>query len=234
MKSQVTGVPFLRIRVVPAVIGAVAIAASPSMGATAADGDSALAGKWVSVDPADGSRQHIAISQHGDLFTLVWEDSYWSICKGRPGLMEGAGRLRPQGAQTLAIDREVLRFEPREVVIRDTATFELRGDDVLVATAGNGAFVNQQLTRMNVEPAAGAVDLRPGATAVEPQPAAIVLAATDQKTKRVVLSPQELAFEMSPTTDLRRTVTQLQEEVARLSREVAMLQDSFRPGERHL
>jgi hypothetical protein len=230
MKGRVGRVPFRWIRVVRAGIGAVLITASLSMTANAAQSDSPFAGMWVSVDPGDGSSQQITIRQYGEAFKLVWEESYWSICRGRPGLMEGAGRLRQQGDQTLVMEREVLCFEPREVVIRDTATFELQGDDVLVATAGNGAFLNQQMTRMNVEPAAGKADLRPGATALEPEAEAVVPASTDQMTKRVVLSPQELAFEMPPMTDAMRRVAQLEEEVARLSRDVAILYEAFRPG----
>ena len=129
------------------------------------------------------------------------------------------------------MEREVLCFEPREVVIRDTATFELRGDDVLVATAGNGAFRNQVMTRVNVEPAAGEGDLRPKATALELEAKAVTPDSNDRKRKLVVLSPQELAFEMSQMMELRRTVAQLEEEVGRLSRMVTTLYEGLRPGE---
>lgn len=186
--------------------------------------DSPLAGTWASVDPGDGSSQQITITQHGDVFTLLWEETYWSICKGRPGLMEGTGRLRPDdGDQALIMERRVLCFEPREVVIRDTATFELRGDDVLAATAGNGAFRNQQMTPLRVEPAAGDADLPPTAPAHDPEAEAAPV--SKKLNYRQVLSAQELAFETPRMLDLRRTVAALEEEVARLSRMVAILYD---------
>ncbi|MCC2654804.1 MAG: hypothetical protein K0Q60_4971 [Microvirga sp.] len=236
MRSQIGEFRFRLIdlflmRLVAAAIGAVLTTASLSATANASQGDSPLVGTWASVDPGDRSTQQITIRQLGEAFALVWEESYWSICKGRPGLMEGTGRLRPDGGQALVMEREVLCFEPPEVVIRDTATFELRGDDVLVATAGNGAFRNQEMTRVNVEPAASDGDLRFKATALEREAEAAAPDSKDQKRKLVVLSSQELAFEMPHMMDLRRTVAELEEEVARLSRMVRTLYEGLRPGE---
>ena len=106
-------------------------------------------GLWEGIDPVDGSSQKILISGGADgVFSLVWRESYWTICDGRRGVLNGAGELDPDDRKTLAVQMTVTCFDPEEVVLEDTIAFELVGQNMLLASAP-GAFTDLPFFRVS-------------------------------------------------------------------------------------
>ena len=88
-----------------------------SLAAQAGKGDSGRRfwGLWEAVDSLDGSTEQISISKGGDgSLTLLWRESYWSICDGRRGILRGAGEISSDNRRTLVIEMAITCFAPRK------------------------------------------------------------------------------------------------------------------------
>ena len=122
-----------------------------SLAAQAGKGDSGRRfwGLWEAVDSLDGSTEQISISKGGDgSLTLLWRESYWSICDGRRGILRGAGEISSDNRRTLVIEMAITCFDPEEVVLEDSIRFELVGRNMLLATSP-GAFTDLPFFRVS-------------------------------------------------------------------------------------
>jgi len=96
-----------------------------------------------------GSSHQISLSSGSDgAFSLLWRESYWSICDGRRGVLNGAGELDPDDRKTLPVQITVTCFDPEDVVLKDTITFEFVGQNMLLASAP-GAFTDFPFFRVS-------------------------------------------------------------------------------------
>ena len=106
-------------------------------------------GLWEGVDPLDGSSQQISISAGAQgSFDLLWGESYWTICEGRRGVLNGIGALHEEDRKTLVAEVTVSCFDPEEVVLETSIHFELVGQNLLLATAP-GAFTDLPFYRVS-------------------------------------------------------------------------------------
>ena len=106
-------------------------------------------GFWEGIDPADGSSQQILISGGADgVFSLLWRESYWSVCDGRRAILDGVGELDPNNRNTLVFQIEITCFDPEEIVVNSTLTFQLVGQGLLLAS-DPGAFTDLPFYRVS-------------------------------------------------------------------------------------
>ncbi len=106
-------------------------------------------GLWEGIDPVDGSSQKLLISGGaGGVFSLVWRESYWTVCDGRRGILEGAGERDPHNRSRLVVQMEITCFDPEEVVVDDTISFRFVGRDMVLASA-EGAFTDLPFFRVS-------------------------------------------------------------------------------------
>ena len=108
-------------------------------------------GVWEGIDPGDGSAQRIVISGGEDgEFTLLWYETFWTVCDGRRAILQGTGELDPDDKDVLIIDIVISCFAPDEdVVDDDPVTFQLVRKHMLLATADSGAFVDLPFFRVS-------------------------------------------------------------------------------------
>ena len=106
-------------------------------------------GLWEGIDPADGSSQQISISDGPDgTFDLLWGESYWTICQGRRGVLNGTGALDPEHRKTLVVQITITCFDPEENILESAVSFELVGKNLLLAT-DPGAFTDLPFFRVS-------------------------------------------------------------------------------------
>ena len=115
-------------------------------------------GLWEGIDPDDGSSQKILISGGaGGVFSLVWRESYWTVCDGRRGILEGVGERDPHNRSRLVVQMEITCFDPEEVVVEDTISFRFVGRDMVLASA-EGAFTDLPFFRVSSRVGSGGND----------------------------------------------------------------------------
>jgi len=130
------------------------ICAVVTSGSFAAQADKADPGRrfwglWEAVDSLDGSTEQISISGGGPRsLSLLWRESYWSICDGRRGILRGAGQIDPDNRRVLVIEMAITCFDPEEIVLEDAIRFELVGANMLLATSP-GAFKDLPFFRVS-------------------------------------------------------------------------------------
>ena len=106
-------------------------------------------GLWEGVDSLDGSTEQVSIGPGaGGTFDLLWRESYWTICDGRRGILIGTGELAPKDKDLLEVQMTITCFDPEEVVLEDSITFELVGRNMLLAS-DPGAFTNLPFFRVS-------------------------------------------------------------------------------------
>ena len=57
-------------------------------------------GRWQTMDiPGDGSTNTLTImyAGPGETYRLIWQETYFSLCEGAPGIGRGRGLDTPQG-----------------------------------------------------------------------------------------------------------------------------------------
>ena len=92
-------------------------------------------GLWEAVDFLDGSTEQVSISGRPDgSFSLLWRESYWTICSGRRGILAGTGNVDPDDRNTLVFEMTITCFEPEELVLEGGVNFTLVGGNLLLAT----------------------------------------------------------------------------------------------------
>jgi len=133
---------------------AVSIVSAILFGAVTAEGDEKDSnrrfwGLWESIDAADGSTEQVSISRGADnTFALLWRESYWTICDGRRGILEGSGEVAAKDRNRLVFAIEITCFAPDEVVLEGTLTFDLVGRNMLLAS-DPGAFTDLPFFRVS-------------------------------------------------------------------------------------
>ena len=106
-------------------------------------------GLWEGIDPLDGSSQQILISGGADgAFSLRWRESYWTICDGRPAILNGVGEQDTRRRNTLVFQMEITCFDPEVIAIEDTITFRFVGQNMMLASAP-GAFTDLPFFRVS-------------------------------------------------------------------------------------
>ena len=106
-------------------------------------------GLWEAIDSLDGSTEQVSISPGaGSSFNLLWRESYWSICGGRRGILTGTGERAPKDRDLLEFQMTITCFDPEEVVLEDSVTFELVGQNMLLAS-DPGEFTNLPFFRVS-------------------------------------------------------------------------------------
>jgi len=119
------------------VLSAVGVLSFVSLAVEAGDRSSGRGfwGLWEAIDPLDGSTQQISISDGAEgSFNLLWRESYWTICSGRRGVLNGTGELKPGKRKTLVVQMTITCFDPEEVVVEDSIEFEVEGQNMLLAS----------------------------------------------------------------------------------------------------
>jgi len=112
-------------------------------------------GLWEGIDPLDGSTQQISISGGTERrFSLLWRESYWTICGGKRGIVNGSGALDPGDRKTLVAQITITCFDPDELVIEDTITLELTGQNMLLVS-DRGEFEDLPFFRVSARVRAG-------------------------------------------------------------------------------
>ena len=64
------------------------------------------------------------------MFNLLWYETFWSVCYGRRGIMEGTGQLVAGSKDILVMDIVISCFDPDADVVEHTMTFELAAKDM--------------------------------------------------------------------------------------------------------
>ena len=106
-------------------------------------------GLWEGIDPLDGSSQQILISGGADgVFSLRWRESYWTICDGRPAILNGVGERDTDSRSALVFQMEITCFDPEVVEIEGTITFRFVGQNMLLASAPD-AFTDLPFFRVS-------------------------------------------------------------------------------------
>ena len=106
-------------------------------------------GLWEAIDSLDGSTEQVSISPGQDgSFNLLWRESYWTICDGRRGILVGKGERAPKDRDLLEVQMTITCFDPEEVVLEGSITFELVGQNMLLASAPE-AFTNLPFFRVS-------------------------------------------------------------------------------------
>ena len=116
-----------------------------------ADGSSGkrFRGLWEGIDPTDGSSQKISISGGAKgVFSLLWSESYWTVCDGRRAVLRGVGERDPNERNTLVFQMKITCFDPEEFPVEDTITFRLVGQNMVLASAP-GAFTDLPFYRVS-------------------------------------------------------------------------------------
>ena len=116
-----------------------------------ADGSSGkrFRGLWEGIDPIDGSSQKILISGGAKgVFSLLWSESYWTVCDGRRAVLDGVGERDPDERNTLVFQMKITCFDPEEFPVEDTITFRFVGQDMILASAP-GAFTDLPFYRVS-------------------------------------------------------------------------------------
>lgn len=106
-------------------------------------------GLWEAVDALDGSTEQISISGgEGGRLNLLWRESYWTICDGRRGILNGTGTLDPDNRKALAVEMTITCFDPEENVLEGSIRFELVGQNMLLASSP-GEFTDLPFFRVS-------------------------------------------------------------------------------------
>ena len=106
-------------------------------------------GLWEGVDSQDGSIEQVSIGPGaGRSFDVLWRESYWTICDGRRGILIGTGALAPKDKDLLEVEMSITCFEPEEVVLEGSITFELVGKNMLLVS-DPGVFTNLPFFRVS-------------------------------------------------------------------------------------
>lgn len=87
---------FIFLSVVVSIILFVSMASADDAGAR---NDSFFIGLWEGVDPNDGSRRTVSISDNdrNGVFELTQYDTFWSLCGDDRGVAEGTATVGPDG-----------------------------------------------------------------------------------------------------------------------------------------
>jgi len=106
-------------------------------------------GLWQGIDPLDGSSQTVEISRGADGgFSLLWAESYWTVCDGRRAVLEGTGGAVARDRNTLVFEMQVTCFDPESVPVRDTIRFRIVGQNMLLSTV-EGVFTDLPFFRVS-------------------------------------------------------------------------------------
>jgi hypothetical protein len=93
----------------------------PIVGADALKGKMYFIGLWQGVDPMDGSEALRSITLKDDgTFKIIGSETYWTICDGGRGIVEGTGVLNKG---ILAADHRITCFTGVEGITETTAQF---------------------------------------------------------------------------------------------------------------